>query len=122
MALMCFAKVDFPEPLCPRIATKSPRFMSKLIWSRAQVIPSTFPSSSLLIYSNTRSLASISPILYPLLFILFLKTASKTRTLLYRIMVSFAIDYDLSYDGQERGRLPKAPAYAQKQRNGESYE
>ena len=34
-ALKCFANVDFPEPLCPRIAINSPGFTEKVTSSKA---------------------------------------------------------------------------------------
>ena len=62
IALICFASVDFPEPLCPRTAIKSPCCTSRSTSSTARVIPSTFPSSSRLIYSKTSLSAFIIPI------------------------------------------------------------
>ena len=49
--LICFAKVDFPEPLCPNTATKLPFFISRSTPSMARFTSSIFSSSSLLIYS-----------------------------------------------------------------------
>ena len=55
-ALKCFASVDLPEPLCPKYCYKMLLLcISILTLSTAVVIPSTFPSSSRLIYSNVKS-------------------------------------------------------------------
>ena len=64
IALICLARVDFPEPLCPNTAIKSPFFTSRLTLSRAVWIDSTLPSSSRLIYSCTKSFALMMPIIY----------------------------------------------------------
>ena len=53
MAFICFARVDLPEPLCPRIAMNCPCSISRETSFTALVIPSTFPSSSRRIYSYT---------------------------------------------------------------------
>ena len=62
-ALICFASVDFPEPLCPRMAINCPALISRFTWSNAVVMDSTFPSSSLRKNSCTTSFALIIPIL-----------------------------------------------------------
>ncbi len=57
--LMCFANVDFPLPLCPKIATNSPRRTSSVMPASAMRV---FSSSS--IYTYFRSLLSIAGICY----------------------------------------------------------
>ena len=66
MALICFASVDFPEPLCPSIAIKSPCLISMSTSSTARVMPSTLPSSSRRIYSNVNLSVFMIPIAFPL--------------------------------------------------------
>ena len=62
-ALKCFARVDFPEPLWPRIAMNCPFSTDMSTPSTAVVMPSTLPSSSRLMYSYFRAcVRSISPI------------------------------------------------------------
>ena len=50
-APISFSRVDFPDPLCPRMATKEPWGISISIPSMARSKPITFPSSSRLSYS-----------------------------------------------------------------------
>ena len=52
-AFICFASVDFPEPLCPRIAINCPGSISSDTSSIARLFPIILPSSSRFAYSNT---------------------------------------------------------------------
>ena len=61
-ALICFANVDFPEPLWPKIAINCPGCTSRSIWSNAVWMDSTLPSSSRRIYSWTSCFALMIPI------------------------------------------------------------